>query len=61
MRDFFSKRGVDISDEDYREMKVNVRIFFELLNKWDGEQNVTKGPNYSKIQTNDHAEGGHDE
>ena len=61
MRDFFSKRGYDISDEDCREMKVNVRTFFDLLGKWDGEQAVTKGPNYSKIQSDEHAEGGHDE
>lgn len=61
MRDFFSKRGADISDEEYREMTTNIRTFFELLSKWDREHNVTKGPNYSKIQTDGHAEGRHDE
>ncbi|MEI6208240.1 MAG: hypothetical protein WCP20_15775 [Desulfuromonadales bacterium] len=61
MRDFFSKRGVDITDEDYREMKANIRTFFELLDRWDSEQNVTNLLEFSKIQTDDHAEGGHNE
>jgi len=50
-----------LTDDDYREAKENIRTFFELLDRWDKEQNVTNGPNYSKIQNYAHVEGGHNE
>lgn len=35
MREFWTKRGIDLSDEQYREAVVNIRTFFKLLSSWD--------------------------
>ncbi len=50
-----------LTNDDCREAKENIRTFFELLDRWDKEQNVTNGPNYSKIHNYANVEGGHNE
>ena len=56
-----NKLKVDRTSDDYREVQNNIRTFFELLDRWDKEQNVTNGPNNSKIQTIECSEGGQNE
>jgi flagellin-specific chaperone FliS len=58
-QDIFTKHGVKLTEEDIFEMKANIRTFFNLLQKWNTEADVTNNKNVvdvvsSKLQ---HQEG----
>ena len=50
MREFWGKRGIELSDEQFREAVANVRAFFELLADWDLNAGVTTGEEYGILK-----------
>jgi|GEM_PF-6387010 len=39
-----------LTKEDYREAVSNIRVFFELLDKWESGLDAANGPSYDKLR-----------
>ena len=60
---FSAGRSLDqiLTDDECREARDNIRTFFELLDRWDREHDVTVVSDISTIENCEHTEGGHNE